>query len=101
MTSDVPDTTGPAHGTPPVPEFVVPWSWGSGPPSRTVPVEVVLRAIRDDDYTEMRAWNDRPEAPARPTRRRELRAATLLVLLGGCCVLGGLLLLGLLLVVTW
>lgn len=88
-------------GTPTAPEFVAPWTWGSGPRHRSVPTEVVLRAIRDDDYDELRAWRDRPDTAPRPPRRRELRVATLMVLLGGSCVLGGLLLLGVLLVVTW
>ncbi|MFJ2521291.1 hypothetical protein ACIOWF_20175 [Cellulosimicrobium cellulans] len=101
MAHDALDAAPPAGGRPTIPEFVVPWTWGSGPPVRAVPVEVALRAIRDDDYTELRAWKDRPVVDARRSQQHELRVASLMALLSVGCMLGGLLLLGALLIVTW
>jgi len=90
-----------AEPTRPSREIVAPWSWGSGPRTFAPPTHVVLRAIRTDDYEELRGW----EAPVvtwkPPTPRRQRRTARLLAVLSVCCVLGGLLVLVMLVVSAW
>ncbi|WP_265522730.1 hypothetical protein [Oerskovia flava] len=51
----------PAH--PPI----VPWSWGTGPQTREIPLPVVMRAIRTGDFTDFdRAEQYRPVEVVRP-----------------------------------
>ena len=102
MSEDQPPPSAPGGPTSGAGEIIAPFSWGTGPRPRTVPTEIVMRAIRDDDYAALLPSGDQMTAVRTEPRasRKQRRPTVFLVLASAASVLGGISVLGVLWIVS-